>query len=279
MANKMQCKSFLRSLLAICLLAANGMPTLAIEDGDTAKAGASGRIPVRLQKRQYTATTFGTEAKPGSPPVSGKLIAIDDTPVRGMSEHELNRLLLGSPGTHAKLTYLDNTDTVQTIDLERQEIKKFGTPALSDLNHALTDLDSQTEAIERGDHWEEQNLDLLARAYLRRSVDAAMRLPQDNSIAVSERAAPAVILSDMVGDMDGAGRYLKLVINQPIFDLQFGDFSPGQAEKLIADLQATNRLKEADQLCAKWLEAVKRGGAASPYQDARNLSGASKLYV
>ena len=160
-----------------------------------------GQPPFRLLKYDNYGYCVTPNPEPETPRVSGRILAIDGTDLRGKSDREITNLLRGAVGTSVGITVFDDGE-VRTIKVIRVQRKPYGIPAVTDFSGLFQDCDHEIVVARKnslGDWLAMQDLDVFAQAQNACVMDAAKNLPGDNSAVVAEIGAASVSVLEKLG--------------------------------------------------------------------------------
>ncbi|HEY9772864.1 MAG TPA: hypothetical protein V6C81_03535 [Planktothrix sp.] len=211
-----------------------------------------------------------------------ELASIDGLSLRGLSDDGIEALMREPMGSTATVKLLDLGGSVREVKLTRGPLVVKDRPAPTDLTEALDEVDYGLHDVDdRGNRWEEQDLDLIARADCSSGLYASKALPGDNSSIIGQKAAEGFVLSTTLGDLPICKTYELSLLEHPDIQISFGSYAD-TARKVISNLIALGRLEDAEKLCKTWIEMLRTGtrrsSTAGSDADQLNLLLAEVLY-
>jgi len=203
-----------------------------------------------------------TDYTPGNPRISGKLISLDGIPLKGKSLHEIELLLYGPENSTVEVTFLESDGSLTSERVKRCPRRDFGTINESYARSLFLSLQD-----ERSIQWstcantnyitfESNNLDLFLRASRNVELERLEDLPEPKSNTIFDVASDALIASDSVGDLKGAGKCLDLILANQAFESGSREHKRSAISKLINHLIQTGRTEGAAEVCNSWLSKL-----------------------
>lgn len=157
---------------------------------------------------------------------NGYLLKIDDKIIKGKNRTQIRDLINGPVHSMIKLTYLDSDFKPQEIIMRRVQPEMRAKPPdsslvyIKDFSRFLA-MDSSvchvTDFFQFSRDLVKDDLDMLAKISVLSSMRAVNNILPPNDALLCYHAADAVMLLDSIGDMDGADKYLAMVVKNPKF--------------------------------------------------------------
>lgn len=269
-----------------------------VEDTDipTALADAMAKQPglpnIRLTFTPNQGCEIDNQPMTRVSPISGRLLAIEGRPARGMSQSEIVERLKGKPGTTVQITYLDREMTEQNSVLQRLPAKRFGNSAYTKRN--LLDSvdgfdydghkygDTRQLATSELSNYENQNFDIFLRAAAASRIVDAQAEPYKSDLYVANLAAQCFVALCTVGAFDQAKRLVPLLQNALVQQGTDSSYRSGLSAQLVHALSNLGATKECDALCQQLIRETSTAESQTVLQQQPNkltLLESQKLYA